>query len=262
MPDVFLSYAKEDLVIASQVALQLRDEGFVVFWDREIPIGKTWESHIEKALLAAQCVVVLWSSNSIESDWVRAEAAAAVDRGVLMPVNIDITLPPLRFRTMQSADLASWNGRRDHPELVKLVAAVRMLAKIVKRPQLEEKQARQARYAENTLATAEIETGINRGRSIILTASMTSVTIGRSRDCDFVLDSSYVSRSHCRLEVKAAENSAMNVGRYSFVVIDSGSVAGTLVNGERVERATLRNGDRFQIGEVRFLFRVMDEGTA
>lgn len=261
MSAVFLSYAREDLVIAGQVAEHLREEGLEVFWDREIPVGKSWESHIEEKLTEAKCVVVLWLSTSVTSEWVRAEAAAAADRGVLVPAVIDSARPSLRFSTIQTADLSGWRGRREHIGLANLTTAVLMLADIDGRPQVDPEQSDRIRGAERAIAIAEVETGPNRGRSVTLTERMTSVTIGRSRDCDFVVDDTYVSRSHCRLEVQPMAHCSPG-GSYSFALIDSGSNAGTLVNGNRVERANLRSGDRFQIGAVRFIFRILNEGMA
>jgi hypothetical protein len=262
MSDIFLSYARKDHVIAGHVAKHLQEEGLEVFWDREIPVGKTWEIYIEENLSKARCVVVLWSSSSVASDWVRAEAAAAVDRGVLAPATIDATRPPLRFRTIQTADLAGWGGRREHVGLANLTAAVHMLMNFGREPLVDSRRPDQIRGSEKPIAIAEVETGPNRGRSITLTEGMTSVTIGRSRDCDFVLDDHYISRSHCRLEVQPMERGSRAGGEYGFALIDSGSSAGTLVNGERVELADLQSGDRFQIGAVRFIFRVLEEGAA
>lgn len=265
MSDVFLSYSRDDLVIAGQVAERLREEGLNVFWDREIPVGKTWESHIEAELSGAKCVVVLWSSTSAASDWVRAEAAAAADRGVLAPAIIDSTRPPLRFSTIQTADLSGWRGRREDAGLANLTAAVRMFVDSDKRLEVDLEQSGWIRGSEKAIAIAEVETGPNRGRSVTLTECMTSVTIGRSRDCDFVVDDVYVSRSHCRLVVQPMAPCSPAGSEYSFALIDSGSNAGILVNGKRLERgeqANLLCGDRFQIGSVRFVFRILDEETA
>jgi pSer/pThr/pTyr-binding forkhead associated (FHA) protein len=44
--------------------------------------------------------------------------------------------------------------------------------------------------------------------------------------------------------------------------MDLGSPAGTLVNNNRVDRVELRDGDRFQIGSVRFRFRILDESSS
>jgi pSer/pThr/pTyr-binding forkhead associated (FHA) protein len=90
---------------------------------------------------------------------------------------------------------------------------------------------------------------------------MTSVTIGRSRDCDFVLDDFYISRSHCRLEIRVTPDPP-GPDKYRFTLIDFGSVAGTIVNDQRVDRVDLENGDRIQIGSVRFRFRILDDEGA
>jgi len=258
MCDVFLSYSREDLVIAGQVAEHLREANLDVFWDREIPVGKTWESHIEEKLMGARCVVVLWSSNSVASDWVRAEAGEAADRDVLVPATIDATSPPFRFRTIQTADLAEWHGNREHTGIANLTAAARMLAEVDIEREDDPAQSSQILGSGRPLAIAEVETGLNRGRSVTLTEGMTGVTIGCSHDCDFVIDDDYISRHHCRLLIQPTGHDSRAGGQYSFSLIDSGSTSGTRVNGEHVERADLRSGDRVQIGTVRFIFRVLD----
>ncbi len=65
-------------------------------------------------------------------------------------------------------------------------------------------------------------------------------TIGRAPRADFVVDAALVSRLHCRLTAGATE----------LEVVDLESTNGTFVNGERVERATLRSGDRLGVGRV------------
>ena len=52
-----------------------------------------------------------------------------------------------------------------------------------------------------------------------------------------------VSRLHCRLTAGATE----------LEVIDLESTNGTFVNGQRVERSTLRDGDRLGVGRVELL---------
>lgn len=68
-------------------------------------------------------------------------------------------------------------------------------------------------------------------------------TVGRAGRADFVVDAGMVSRFHCRLTAGAAE----------LEVTDLGSTNGTFVNGTRVERAALRDGDRLGVGRVEFL---------
>jgi pSer/pThr/pTyr-binding forkhead associated (FHA) protein len=65
-------------------------------------------------------------------------------------------------------------------------------------------------------------------------------TVGRAARADFVLDASMVSRLHCRLTAGAQE----------LEVLDLDSTNGTYVNGARVARAVLKEGDRLGIGRV------------
>ncbi len=124
-PQIFLSYAEEDMASARALAGLLENQGWSVFWDTHIVPGETWERVIEQRLDNARCVVVLWSAASVESEWVRAEAAAAATRGILVPASLDGTTPPLRFRTIQTADLNDWTGDAGHPGFSRLIAGVR-----------------------------------------------------------------------------------------------------------------------------------------
>ena len=65
-----------------------------------------------------------------------------------------------------------------------------------------------------------------------------STTIGRSRDCDIVLQDSNASRQHAEIR---------HIG-LDYFAVDLGSTNGTLVNGQRIRRHALANGDRVMIG--------------
>ena len=68
-------------------------------------------------------------------------------------------------------------------------------------------------------------------------------TIGRMAQADFILDAALVSRVHCKLTVSKAGD---------LEVEDVGSTNGTLLNGQRVDRAPLKSGDSLTIGRVEF----------
>lgn len=59
-------------------------------------------------------MVVLWSTHSVESEWVKNEAAVATERGVLVPALLDNVKLPLEFRRKQTADLIGWEGTPSH----------------------------------------------------------------------------------------------------------------------------------------------------
>ena len=71
MSDIFLSYASQDRERVKPIVEALALQGWSVWWDRKIPFGKTFDQIIEEALDAAYCVVVVWSRNSVISEWVR-----------------------------------------------------------------------------------------------------------------------------------------------------------------------------------------------
>jgi hypothetical protein len=46
-----------------------------VWWDRKSAAGQAFDEAIERELEAAKCIIVLWSQASIDSEWVKNEAA-------------------------------------------------------------------------------------------------------------------------------------------------------------------------------------------
>ena len=52
----------------------LAKQGRAVWWDKHIAPGKAFDRAISQALDTAKCIVVLWSNNSVTSDWVMEEA--------------------------------------------------------------------------------------------------------------------------------------------------------------------------------------------
>ena len=98
-----------------------------MFWDRSIPPGKTFDEVIEAALGAAKCVVVLWSRDSVTSDWVKVEAAEAAKQRILIPAMIAEVTIPLEFRRLQAASLLDWPGTDPHPGFDSLAGSIAAL---------------------------------------------------------------------------------------------------------------------------------------
>ena len=124
MNDIFISYQSSDRAVAQRFADAFEARGWSVWWDREIPVGESFDQVIEKELTAARCVVVLWSKQSTSSRWVRAEASAAAARECLAPVLIENVGIPLEFRQLQTAMLVGWDGDQTDAEFQRLLEAL------------------------------------------------------------------------------------------------------------------------------------------
>jgi hypothetical protein len=107
---IFVSYAAEDRDPARRLADALTAQGHTVWWDRLITGGASWGPVIDRALADAWAVIVLWSPASVRSDFVRAEARRAADRGILVPVRLQACEPPMPFGEYQTIDLIDWRA--------------------------------------------------------------------------------------------------------------------------------------------------------
>lgn len=125
MADIFLSYNREDQAIAKAIATALQNEGFEVWWDTVLRAGQTYDEVTEKQLHDASAVVVLWSSRSVRSKWVRAEATLGDRKSALIPVMIEQCDRPIMFELIQTADLTKWQGDLNDPSWKAFVEDVR-----------------------------------------------------------------------------------------------------------------------------------------
>jgi hypothetical protein len=128
MTDIFLSYKREDKALVEALAKALEDEGLAVWWDTELPLGKSYASSISSALTEAKVVIPVWTQRSIHSEWVQEEATTGKRRGVLIPLRLEAVEPPIGFGMVQTADLSDWTpGDASHPEWIKLTESVRAM---------------------------------------------------------------------------------------------------------------------------------------
>jgi TolB-like protein/Tfp pilus assembly protein PilF len=124
LPTLFLSYAHEDQAQAKRIALALQRTGHAVWWDALIEGGTRFARTIDEALARADVIVVLWSRQSVQSDWVCDEAAQGRDRHRLVPLSLDGALPPLGFRQIQAVDVSHWNGRANAQQFTAVRRAI------------------------------------------------------------------------------------------------------------------------------------------
>ena len=131
MADIFISYAREDRAWVEKLASQLQTEGFSVWWDWDLLVGKRYRETIDTELQSCKAAVVIWSQHSVQSDFVRDEAEEAQQRNILVPVLKEVVRPPAGFRQIQTADLSTWAGGGNHAEFRRVTKGI---AHMVGRP--------------------------------------------------------------------------------------------------------------------------------
>jgi hypothetical protein len=104
---IFLSYQKNDRELAERIALAIRAEGLTVWWDDELTPRESWDRTIEREIATADHVLVLWTRNSVESDWVRIEAnyGRNCQPSKLVQARFDHASIPMAFSMIQYVDL-------------------------------------------------------------------------------------------------------------------------------------------------------------
>lgn len=129
MSDIFISYSSKDRLWVETFAKVLESRGWSVWWDRNIPTGGSFNRVIRQELSAAKCAIVLWSQQSVESEWVQAEAAEAKKQDKYLPVKINESEIPLGFtqRTFQS--LVDWEAGVEHAGFSQLIKDIERLVK-------------------------------------------------------------------------------------------------------------------------------------
>ncbi|HWP05168.1 MAG TPA: toll/interleukin-1 receptor domain-containing protein [Polyangiaceae bacterium] len=109
MYDVFVSYSSNDRPWAKLVADELTNRGFNVFFDAaRLEAGKAWEPQLKAAVQAARHMVVVWSKNAKDSDWVSRERVTFdvlhgdQDRGEHRLIVLALDDAPSAYSSLQS----------------------------------------------------------------------------------------------------------------------------------------------------------------
>jgi diguanylate cyclase (GGDEF)-like protein len=80
------------------------------------------------------------------------------------------------------------------------------------------------------------------------------VILGRALEADVRINDTQVSRQHAR--INAVRESPITT---NYILTDLDSRNGTYINGRRIRRETLENGDKIMIGETILRFDLLDE---
>jgi hypothetical protein len=129
MSDIFISYSSKDRPWVEGFAKTLESHGWSVWWDRNIPTGGSFNAVIRQELRIAKCAIIVWSEQSVESEWVQAEAAEAKKQDKYLPIQINESDIPLGFtqRTFQS--LVDWEAGIEHAGFSQLLKDIERLVK-------------------------------------------------------------------------------------------------------------------------------------
>jgi pSer/pThr/pTyr-binding forkhead associated (FHA) protein len=94
----------------------------------------------------------------------------------------------------------------------------------------------------NDIGVLIVRAGAQAGARFPLDSLVTG--LGRHPDSEISLDDITVSRRHAEIERTTQ----------GYIVSDAGSLNGTYVNQERIDKVVLRHGDELQIGKFRLVF--------
>jgi hypothetical protein len=129
-PQIFISYSRQDRDRSKVIAERLAAQGLRVWWDDQLQVARPFDDQLEEQIKGASLVAVLWSEQSVKSQWVRAEAGVALERNALLPVFIERVEPPLLFRQIQGHFVTSWGSSALKDELNALATKIDALLKI------------------------------------------------------------------------------------------------------------------------------------
>ena len=124
MADIFISYASEDRDRAKFFAKSLEDQGWSVWWDRDLPFGRPFDEVIRTELRAAECVVALWTESAAKSLYVIGEARDALSLNKLISVFLSQADIPYDLRAIHGVELIDWHRDTSNADYQRLVCGI------------------------------------------------------------------------------------------------------------------------------------------
>ena len=113
MADIFISYSKDQPEPTVALSRYLKRIGYSTWWDTRLLSGEQFEARITEEIRGAKYVIVIWTPQSVRSDWVRAEAQLADKLKKLITIrtpDLDYARIPLPFNNRHT-DLISERGK-------------------------------------------------------------------------------------------------------------------------------------------------------
>jgi hypothetical protein len=122
--DVFISYSKADVALVRRLSAFLESKGWSVWWDRHLSAGDEFRDEIMKQLGRSRAVIVVWTNNSTNSQWVRSEAGRAQADAKLITVrtpDVGYKQIPAPFDVYHAEEIA--NEEQIHAAVVAKLSA-------------------------------------------------------------------------------------------------------------------------------------------
>ena len=124
MPQIFIAYSRKDLPFAEQLAKDLKNSGFDVWFDVSgLGGGSRWGAEIENSIKNSQFVIVVLSPESIESEWVERETLLAGKlKRKIIPLLYRTSEIPLIYLNLQHIDVQGENYQQNFPEILRALS--------------------------------------------------------------------------------------------------------------------------------------------
>ena len=127
MADVFISYKREEKHVAQRLHDALEQFGFSVWFDVELLSGAEFRPVIVEMIDKCSAVVVLWSPQSVRSQFVIDEASYAQRQGKLCPALLEPCEIPFGFGGVHADSLEGWTGQLRHEGFNRLLGSIERL---------------------------------------------------------------------------------------------------------------------------------------
>jgi len=93
MADIFISYSKPHVELTRDLASDLEAKGLTVWWDTDLLAGESFRQRIIQELHDCKAAIVIWTPQSVSSDYVISEAERARKAGKLIQVRTEEVEP-------------------------------------------------------------------------------------------------------------------------------------------------------------------------
>lgn len=125
MAQIFISYSRRDLAFVEQLAADLKNAGYDVWYDVSgLRGGSRWRFEIENAIKASQFAIFVLSPSSIASEWVEREFLYCSNRKrKLIPLMYQACELPLSYLNLNYIDVEGDNYKRNFPEVLRALGS-------------------------------------------------------------------------------------------------------------------------------------------